>query len=230
MKKILLSIVCGAALLCAFGFRAQADSSILTDSGTGGIFDFNINETFGFDFTVGPTPLTITALGMWDGPESVSGGGFTGSVGDGFASTHQIGLWDNSGNLLATSTMQIGTADTLIGEFRYSSVLVPTNPGPVILAANTTYVLGATYLTNDGDSLKRSLGPASPTYDPAVSAGHERVGGPFVFPQPASSPGAWVGPNATFTTPDSGSAWLLMVMAVGVIVFARESAAKRGAK
>jgi hypothetical protein len=215
MKKTFLSI-CGAALVCGFGFHAQANT-ILTDAGPGPISG-DVNGTFGFDFTVGSTPLTITSLGLWDGPEFFAGIGFTGSVGDGFASAHVISLWDISGNLLATATMQIETADPLIGEFRYSSVLTPTNPGPVILAANTQYVLGASLLTNDGDSFKQGLGGNQPTYDPAVSPGKSRVSG-FGFPTTSASPGAFVGPNATFNgngVPEGGSTLLLMAMAIAI--------------
>lgn len=224
MKKTLLSII-SAALLCGFAFHTEA-RSILTDSGTGFVFGLGpaSSDTVGFDFTVGSKPLTITSLGMWDGPESVGGGSFTGSVGDGFASAHQVGLWDNSGNLLATTTMQIGTVDTLIGEFRYSSGFIPTNPGPVILAANTKYVLGAFFLASDPDSFKFSLGSAQPTYDPAVSPGKSRfVAGGFGFPSVSASPGAFVGPNATFTTvPDGGgSTGVLLVMALAVVFVLR---------
>src|SRR5207248_7578803 len=127
MKKILLP-VCVAALSCAANFHAYANT-ILTDAGSG-LAGTVSGGNFGYDFTVGSTPLMITALGLWDGPQS------NGSIGDGFASEHFVGLWDNSGYLLAKAVMPIGMGDMLIGEFRYAAVLIPTNPGPVILSAN----------------------------------------------------------------------------------------------
>jgi hypothetical protein len=100
--------------------------------------------------------------------------------------------------------------------FRFTFALIPTNPGPVILAANTKYVLGASFLTNDGDSFKFGLGGNQPTYDPAVSPGNSRSSG-FGFPQLNSSPGAFVGPNATFrSVPEGGSTLLLMAMAIAI--------------
>src|SRR3954469_16560205 len=112
MKRILL-LVCTAALICAANFKAYANT-ILNDSGSGGEIGTVSGGNLGYDFTVGSTPIMITALGLWDGPQS------NGSIGDGFASEHIVGLWDNSGNLLATATMLIGTTDTLMGEFRYA--------------------------------------------------------------------------------------------------------------
>lgn len=138
-----------------------------------------------------------------------------GFVGDGFASEHIVGLWDNSGNLLAKATMLIGTTDTLMGEFRYSSVLTVIPPGPLILAANTTYVLGAAFAPHDPDLLKITL----PTFDPAVSSGNARESsGSFAFPMDNIGTGAYVGPNAIFSlvtngngVPESGRSIILML-------------------
>jgi hypothetical protein len=238
MKKMLL-LVCAAALICATNFDARANT-IIDDAGPGpaGFSSFNI--TFGYDFTVGSTPLMITALGMWDGPEfNPMTGGSTGSIGDGFFASHDIGLWDNSGNLLAKATVSIGTTDTLVGEFRYSSVLTPTNPGPVILSANTTYVLGASFIRMDPDKLRdNELGPQA-TFDPAVSSGNARdsIAAGFGFPDNTLGPGSLVGPNAIFTAvstgngvPDGGNAAVMMSGAVAILLAFRagtRSAARR---
>jgi hypothetical protein len=223
MKKTLLSI-CGAALVCGSGFHAPANT-ILTDAGpTADPREASSNENVGYDFTVGSTPLMITALGLWDGPKLI-GGDPSGSVGDGFSSEHVIGLWDNSGNLLAKAVMQIGTGDTLIGEFRYASILIPTNPGPVILSANTTYVLGAAFLENDPDPFELNISGDQATFDPAVSPGNLRdSAGSFSFPFFNGGPGSIVGPNALFTlvsngngVPEGGST--LLLMGAGIAVF-----------
>ena len=216
MKKILL-LVCVAALSCAANFHAHANT-ILTDAGSG-LAGTVSGGNFGYDFTVGSTPLMITALGLWDGPNSNLGN----AVGDGFASAHVIGLWDNSGNLLAQATMLIGATDTLMGEFRYSSVLTPTNPGPVILAANTTYVLGAAFAPRDPDPLRLTL----PTFDSAVSSGNARSSvGSFGFPTDNEGTGAYVGPNAIFTlqsngVPETGTTAVLMAIAMVILLAVR---------
>jgi len=224
MKKILLSI-CVAALSCAANFQAQANT-ILINAGSGGDVGTVTGGNLGYDFTVGSTPLMITALGLWDGPQ----GGGAGFIGDGFGSEHIIGLWDNSGNLLAKATMLIGTTDTLMGEFRYSSVLTPTNPGPVILSANTTYVLGAAFAPRDPDVLKRNL----PPFDPAVSSGNLRSStGSFGFPTDNEGAGAYVGPNAIFSlvtngngVPEGGNALLMLAVAIGLLFIGRYAIAR----
>jgi hypothetical protein len=233
MKKILLSL-CAAALSSVPNFHAHANT-ILNDAGAGPIAQVGENPTFGYDFTVGSTPLMITALGLWDGPEIIPGQGLVGSIGDGFFAQHQIGLWDNSGNLLATAAVQIGTGDTLMGEFRYSSVLTPTNPGPVILLPNTTYVLGAAFSASDPDELRENFGGAGiqATFDPAVNPGDARAifGGGFSFPSLNGGPGSFVGPNAIFSlvtngngVPEGGSTLLMLVIAGSVLAAFRARA------
>jgi hypothetical protein len=218
MKKILLS-VCGAGLVFAVGIHARANT-ILLDPGSSGPSLANTATTWGYDFTVGSTPLLVTALGLWDGPEDIVFHGITGSIGDGFSNQHTVGLWDNSGNLLAQAVMQIGTGDTLIGEFRYASVLIPTNPGPVILLPGQTYVLGASYVVYDSDPLKENLPFEQATFDPAVAPGHERVStASFGFPSGVAFLGSEVGPNALFTelsnsVPEGGSPLVLLLAAI----------------
>jgi hypothetical protein len=224
--KTLLSI-CGAALVCGLGFQAKANT-LITNAGPGIVNSSGSDTTWGYDFTVGLNPLMITSLGLWDGPNTSPG-----STGDGFDSTHEIGLWDISGNLLATTTMQMGTVDPLIGEFRYSSVLITTNPGPVILSANTTYVLGAHFISDSVsfDTFRRNLSGDQATFDPAVSAGDGRFSGGtgFNFPSGDAGPGSFVGPNAMFTSvPDGGASTLLLMVIAMVVVFGfRGCAAKR---
>ena len=214
-------IVLLSAVLALAGADALRANSILLNSGTGTIGGAGANSNFGYDFTVGSNAITITALGLWDGPAVNSIGVTTGSVGDGFASEHIVGLWDNSGNLLAKAVMQIGTGDTLIGEFRYSSTLILTNPGPLILSAGGTYVLGAAYLANDPDLLKEDDGSSQFSVDPAVIGGNIRFSsGGFSFPSTVSGSGALVGPNALFIVassgvPDSGNTFGLMLLALG---------------
>ena len=223
MKKMLL-VSCAVASLGWFAGHVQANA-IITNSGPGILNASGSNGNVGYDFTVGSTPLMITALGLWDGPQW-NGDIFVGSVGGGFESEHVIGLWDNSGNLLAKAVMQIGMGDTLMGEFRYASVLIPTNPGPVILSAGTTYVLGAAYIEDDPDALKINNGGNQATFDPAVSAGNVRFSsGGFSFPGDNIGPGSFVGPNALFTlvtngngVPEGGTTAALMLVSLTALL------------
>lgn len=85
-----------------------------------------VNATLGWSFTANQAVL-VDGLGFWD---------------DTFASgldlPHQVGLWNADGSvLLASTTIQAGTASALIGGFRFESI------APVALVAGREYVLGA---------------------------------------------------------------------------------------
>jgi hypothetical protein len=212
MNKILLC-VCTAALSYTASFQARANT-IITGAGTGSVFP-SANMNVGYDFTVGSTPLLVTALGLWDGP---SGTG----IGDGFAEQHEVGLWTNNGfnpgTLLGTVTIPAGTTASLIGDFRYVDLQTP-----VILLPGTSYVLGAFFL-NATDPVTNDVGGNHAVYDPAVMEGDARARTSLSFGYPGSDdgPGALVGPNALFTlvqngnaVPEHGATAVLMSIAVG---------------
>ena len=81
--------------------------------------------SFGFEFTTNAA-VTVTSLGYFD------------NGGDGFATAHTVGIYDNTGNLITEITLDAGTGGTLEGSFRYESI------APVVLAAGESYVLAAT--------------------------------------------------------------------------------------
>jgi PEP-CTERM motif-containing protein len=60
--------------------------------------------TLGYSFSLSG-PVTVNALGVWD---------------DGFGNSHQVGIWNSSGVLLASTTV-LGT-DTLLGGFRWDTI------------------------------------------------------------------------------------------------------------
>src|SRR6185369_1970666 len=92
----------------------------------------NFTGTVGSKFTVGANAL-VDKLGFED------------QLVNGLASSHQVGLWNSSGILLASVTVQSGTGSVLIGNWRYETL-----PTPVTLTAGSTYIVGA-QVTNGGD-------------------------------------------------------------------------------
>jgi len=84
--------------------------------------------TLGWSFTLSQ-PYIVDALGAFD------------SGGDGLADSHDIGLWDSSGNLLASVTDVTGIANPLVDGFRYASL-----SGGLTLAPGKYYI-GATWLS-----------------------------------------------------------------------------------
>ena len=94
---------------------------------------------------------------------------------------------------------------TAMGEFRYSSLLTPINPGPIILSANTTYVLAAAF-AGGTDTFRSNNSSTQATFDPAVTSGNGRAStGGFSFPSTNNGPGSFVGPNAIFSLVSNGN-------------------------
>src|SRR5262245_27709282 len=124
------------AVLCAFfallGPPARATTFSLYEFQTAPLrIGVPLALSFGFAFTVHP-PVTVSALGYFD------------YQGDGFATPHNVGIYDASGTLLTQALLNSGTVNPLIGNFRYADI------APITLAVGT-YTLSAT-----------SYGPADP--------------------------------------------------------------------
>src|SRR5262249_1029459 len=80
-------------------------------------------ETFlslGFVFTTNET-ITVSALGYYDHEQA------------GFATTHVVGIFDDTGNLLVSTELATGDEETLDGMFRYREIDATT------LLAGRTY-------------------------------------------------------------------------------------------
>lgn len=109
--------------------HAQADERPALTPIDYAIYDGDGPWTLGYTFTA-DTPLSVTALGAFDWEH------------DGFAASHEVGLWDENGNLLASTAVVSG--DTLIGDFRYKAI------SAVTLTAGNVYYVGASNF-GDGD-------------------------------------------------------------------------------
>jgi hypothetical protein len=77
--------------------------------------------TLGYEFTTSVT-LDVNALAYYA---------------DGLGNSHQVGIWDTSGNLLASTTVL--STDPVVGHFQYDSI-------PILALSAGTYVIGGTYL------------------------------------------------------------------------------------
>jgi hypothetical protein len=80
--------------------------------------------SLGFTFTVN-APVSVSALGYFD------------FLMDGFATPHDVGIFDGSGTLLTEALLSSGTVNPLTGNFRYTDI------APITLAAGT-YTIAAT--------------------------------------------------------------------------------------
>jgi hypothetical protein len=85
-------------------------------------------HTLGWSFNLSQSYI-VDALGVYDSVAS----------GDGLVDSHDIGLWDSTGNLLASVTGVTGDSYPLVDRFRYASLSsnITLPPGE--------YYIGATY-------------------------------------------------------------------------------------
>ncbi len=121
--KRLLAIAAAVLVLAITALPAQAAPLYSITNATG----LNLGNppfTLGSSFTVN-TAMQLTALGFFDDGSN------------GLAESHQLGLWNSSGTLLATATVNAGVVDPLNGQFRYASIV------PVTLLAGQSYTIGA---------------------------------------------------------------------------------------
>lgn len=89
------------------------------------------NLDLGYRFTA-TTDESILEVGWWD------------ATGNGFNGAHVINVWSNAGTLLATTTLDLGTTDTLIDGFRFKSI------APLQLTAGSSYVISGSTTPADG--------------------------------------------------------------------------------
>ncbi len=95
-----------------------------------------ITSTRGYSFNViEPNGIYVTHLTFFDNESN------------GLAERHEVGLWDNQGNLLASAGISSGTVDPLdsTGKFRAKSIT------PIFLPAGSNYAVGGTFEAGSAD-------------------------------------------------------------------------------
>ena len=85
----------------------------------------------GYEFNT-TADVNVTALGAFD------------HLGNGFVTDHNVGIWDFSGNLLASTI--VTSSDALNGHFRYSTISALT------LLSGNTYIVGSDLWGGQGDA------------------------------------------------------------------------------
>jgi Domain of unknown function (DUF4082) len=136
-------------LVCGLFLPHPAEASAISFSSAPTSSDSQIS--LGWQFTT-LQDITVESLGYYD--DSL----------DGFATPHEVGIFDSSGNLIVSSLLDAGTTDPLIDQFRYQVIM------PLFLPAGATYTIAA---TTDGPSDAWAYGYASTTIvnfavDPAI--------------------------------------------------------------
>ena len=155
--------------------------------------------------------MNVTSLGVYDANTN------------GLSRTNYVGLWDNSGVLLASVTINRSTNAPLVGFFRWADLVTP-----VTLSAFGTYRIGAQAdIGEDRYSGNIPLGQFSGTAETTnvVFNGAVRGNSSGVFEFPDSTPSAGqaiIGPNASFEVIPEPTTYALLTMAgVGALWFAK---------
>lgn len=161
--------------------QAQLPFMALTGDGTTGTLMEN-GEADGYRFQTEGSPLTVNWLGLYDAANNDE----TGTVGDGLQASHRVSIWLESDGTLVTQTIVL-TTDALVGNFRGHNIT------PVILAANTGYVIAADY----GETGDRQWEGAD-TAEWGIYGGISNIEGRYGVPgagMPTDPWGVIVGPN-----------------------------------
>jgi hypothetical protein len=155
----------------------------------------------GYSITVN-SPISVTDLEFYN----LGGGGLGGSA--------QVGIWSNTGTLLAQTVIPAGTAAPILGGFRYEPLANPIS----LLQGDTYYVGGRASST---DSTMTNI--PNVTFAPEITYNDGQFGpnGSFSFPSTAaggnaSSAGAFGGSFLFEPIPEPGELGLLILAGTGL--------------
>jgi hypothetical protein len=196
LRFVLLATLIASASLLSAGTLG------VTTSNTGTLGVNTGTWTLGYSFLVN-SAITVNGLGVFD----------DGS--DGLNVSHDVGLWDAAGNLLASTTVAAGTVAPLNGFYRMATI-----SGVSLTAGNVYYVGSVNGIDNDGWLQDPTTLVAAPeiTY---LSRQYEFSGGGLVFPDLAGSgTTGYFGGNFEFggsPVPEPGS---LLMLGSGVLAAA----------
>ena len=204
------AVAAAAVALASLSVAAHGGTPALSYSLDTGESLGNGPFTLGWQFQANTT-IKVDGLGVFD--DNL----------DGLAESHDVGLWDSAGDLLATATVAAGTADPLTANFRYVGIT------PVTLTKGTYYI-GAVWLDGAdnnvfvGDSGSVATLPAI-TYLSSSYADGGTLSNPTTL---VGTPG-YFGPNFEITGVPEPTTWALMLVGFGglgaVVRVARQKAA-----
>ena len=208
----LLALVWGVGVLLQSGAVGAVFLTGVPDNKT---VTSKSNATLGYAFRVGPDPVNILKMGIWD------------QGANGLVESHEMGIWNTSGELLASVTVPQGTAGALDSNFRYVDVL-----GGLMLDADTVYVIAAKYYNVDNsDAFFMGSATRSAGIDWDVSRDRFSIeSDTFLFPDSTSDGSAYIGPNFEYAivpvvVPEPDTLFLL-VGGAGLLVLLRRRSNK----
>jgi hypothetical protein len=158
------------------------------------------NTTYGWRFDVGPSAISVTHLGYFDHAQN------------GLSESHQVGIWEGDGDLVAQAV--VASSDSLVGNFRFTLI------SSVTLQPNTRYFIGADS-AGGLDNVIAGAGGAAPVLASEISAIQATLSNGSGFSAPLSDAAlnhGVVGPNFQFTPVPEPHEYAL-VMGLGLAGF-----------
>jgi len=185
------------ALLSAASLHAGAAPVEGVTFTGGSVFSADGPWTLGYRFTADQA-LKVTALGAYD------------YLGDGFSVTHEVGLWNSFGDLLASAV--VDNNDPLTGMFRYQTI------SAITLVAGQSYFVGASNFGSDRDPYALD---ATITSAPGITYTDATYmeGSGLQVPGRRGTPGGYFGGNFLFSDDITGvpEPMSLSLFAIGVM-------------
>jgi hypothetical protein len=197
------SLLFASALLCGVATVAQANGPGATLTSPGAAYTSQ-PYTLGYLFTLGAN-ASVTKLGIYDWNQ------------DGLETSAMVGLWTDSGTLLASAGVGAGTSGELIGSFRYANI------APVALTAGSSYVVGS-YMDSSVVGTASSFGTSqggSGFFNPLITFAQDRYSNfdsAFGFPTITDGfvGGAWTGGNVVFAVVPEPASWAMLIAGFGL--------------
>ena len=196
------------AILCGAATAASAGTIALDVTSDTQVFAPGSFTNIGWQFSVN-SAITVDGLGVFD------------VGGNGLAENHQVGLWDNSGTLLAQTTVtnaSTGVASvSSAGDWLFQAIV------PLVLAPGT-YVTGAFFATS-ADSV---MANATISTVPQISFLASMASSQAVFAEPGAyglvEPGVFAANISVQAVPDPASSLLLLGSSLLTLAIARRRA------
>lgn len=143
MRKTATSIGLGLAVLLLAGAPRAASGATIAVHISGGGNIYTDDDTNGWRFQA-LQAIDVVKLGTLD------------LGGAGLATATDVGLWDDSGTLLASVTVPAGTAGEYVDQFRYAAI------SPLPLTAGSFYRIGASPQTGAVDHVQNTALTVAP--------------------------------------------------------------------